>query len=76
MDLPLVSDHKKVAISAIWRIQIHYNNDDEFDNLEDSADQEGPKVIITPKALVTVVRVDSFYSPRLIPKLQVKVLFF
>ena len=58
LDLPLLTDRKKLAVSDVWRIVVHGNS---------TSDRNSVK----PQSLVSVIRVDSFYSPLLIPKLQV-----
>ena len=58
LDLPLLTDRKKLAVSDVWRIVIHGHN------ISD-------RNVVKPQSLVSVIRVDSFYSPLLIPKLQV-----
>ena len=58
LDLPLLTDRKKLAVSDVWRIVIHGHNIND-------------RNVVKPQSLVSVIRVDSFYSPLLIPKLQV-----
>ena len=71
LDLPITSDRKKVSVSEKWRILI------DFDDIDDDVDVDAPvigskpDIIVTSKFLVSVVRVDSYYNPNLIPKVQV-----
>ena len=68
LDLPLTSDRKKVSVSEKWRIALDYQDDVSDDN----DDKPTTDIIVTPKSLVSVVRIDSYYNPNLIPKIQVK----
>jgi len=66
LDLPITTDRKKVSVSEKWRILIDRDENDE-DNAVCKSD-----IIVTPKSLVSVVRVDSYYNPNLVPKVQVR----
>jgi hypothetical protein len=68
LDLPLTSDRKKVSVSEKWRIALDYQDDVSDDN----DDKPKTDIIVTPKSLVSVIRIDSYYNPNLIPKIQVK----
>ena len=76
LDLPLTSDRKKVSVSEKWRIALDYQDDVSVD--DDEGDVPKSDIIVTPKSLVSVVRVDSYYNPNLIPKIQANLpnLFF
>ncbi len=69
LDLPLTSDRKKVSVSEKWRIALDYQDDVSDDN----DDKTKTDIIVTPKSLVSVIRIDSYYNPNLIPKIQVKI---
>ena len=63
LDLPLVNaDRKKLAVSNTWRIVIH-------------SIEENVNANVKPQSLVSAIRVDSFYSPSLIPQLQASLRF-
>ena len=65
LDLPLITDHKRLGVSDTWRVVMYPFAEDE-DNHEWAS-----KLIVKPQSLVSVVRVDSYYNPSLIPQLQV-----
>lgn len=69
LDLPLTSDHKKVAVSETWQIIIHHGNE-LSDPLNDWQANDQSNIIVTPQSLLSVVRVDSYFNPRLIPCVQ------
>jgi hypothetical protein len=70
LNLPTVGDRKRSAVSATWRVLL--NNDDYEDDVdEEEFEKVDTKVIVTPKSLVSVMRVDSFFKANLIPRLQV-----
>ena len=58
LDLPLISDSKRLSISDTWRVVLHYFSEDES------------KVIVKPQSLVSVIRVDSYFSLNLLPQLK------
>ena len=66
MDLPLITDHKRLGVSDTWRIVMN-----PYDEIEENSERAA-KLIVKPQSLVSVVRVDSYYNPNLIPQLQVK----
>ena len=65
LDLPLITDHKRLGVSDTWRVVMYPFAEDD-DNHEWAS-----KLIVKPQSLVSVVRVDSYYNPSLIPQLQV-----
>ena len=69
LDLPLTTDRKKVAVSTVWRVVLDH---DVLDN-EDDFDRVDREIIVQPKSLVSVMRVDSYVNPGLVPKLQAAV---
>ena len=71
MDLPLITDHKRLGVSDTWRVVMYpFEAEDEDTNLEWAS-----KLIVKPQSLVSVVRVDSYYNPSLIPQLQVSYVY-
>ena len=67
LDLPLTTDRKKVAVSTVWRVVLdHVLDEDDFDRVD-------REIIVQPKSLVSVMRVDSYVNPGLVPKLQAAV---
>ena len=52
LDLPLVTDRKLAAVSSTWRVRLH--------SVADS-------VILAPQQLVSVMKIDSYYSAKLLP---------
>ena len=63
LDLPLISDRKKIAVSEKWRIivlDVHFD-DDIYPN----------KLSFQAKSLVSVVRIDSYYSTTLTPRIKI-----
>lgn len=70
LNLPTLHDLKRRAVSAVWRVEVHLNSGQEegFEGLNDEAD-----VIVQAKSLVSVMRVDSYFSPTLIPRVQMAV---
>ena len=70
LDLPITSDRKKVSVSEKWRILIDFDDIDD-DDVDAPVAGSKPDIIVTSKFLVSVVRVDSYYNPNLIPKVQV-----
>ena len=71
LDLPLTSDRKKVCVSEKWRIALDY---EDLDSEDPDLDKQKSEIIVTPKSLVSVVRIDSYYNPKLIPKIQASVI--
>ena len=70
LNLPTVGDRKRCAVSATWRVLLnHEDYDDEDDKDFEKVDS---KIIVTPKSLVSVIRVDSYFKATLIPRLQVR----
>ena len=69
LDLPLTTDRKKVAVSDVWRVLLDYTDDSQdlngFTHIDDR------EIIVQPKSLVSVMRVDSYVNPTLVPSLQV-----
>ena len=55
-----------LKVSEKWRIALDYQDDD-----TSNGDVSKSDIIVTPKSLVSVVRIDSYYNPKLIPKIQV-----
>ena len=72
LDLPITSDRKKVSVSEKWRILIDFDDTDVDDGVDTPIVGSKPDIIVTPKSLVSIVRVDSYYNPNLIPKVQVR----
>ena len=60
LDLPLVSDRRLCCSSDTWQVRINRFGDQAF---------------ISPQALVSVMKIDSFSSPRLLPQSQCAVSF-
>lgn len=58
----MINDNKRVRVSETWRVVLHYHQSDD-ENV----------VIVKPQSLVSVIRVDSFYNPKLIPRFQASV---
>ena len=69
LNLPTVGDRKRCAVSATWRVLLNHEDCDEED--DGDFEQVDARVIVTPKSLVSVIRVDSFFKATLIPRLQV-----
>ena len=69
LNLPTLGDRKRCAVSATWRVLL--NHEDYVDEDEKDFEHIDTKVIVTPKSLVSVMRVDSYFKPTLIPRLQV-----
>ncbi len=68
LNLPTVGDRKRSAVSAVWRVVIHIDDrEDDFARLPET------EAVISPRALVSVLRIDSIYSSKLIPSLQASV---
>ena len=66
LNLPTIGDKKRCAVSSTWRVVLYYDEDgSEFQKV----DQE---IIVTPKSLVSVVKVDSYFNSTLIPRFQVR----
>ena len=65
LDLPLVGDIKKMVMSSTWRVVI-FNSEDECEDF----DQPESKIIVTPKSLASVVRVDSYLNQALLPRIH------
>ena len=64
LDLPLAKDLKKMVMASTWRVILDYHNEyEEFDQLE-------RQIIVTPKSLVSVIRVDSYVNQNLVPRIQ------
>ena len=63
LDLPLISDRKKIAVSEKWRIIVL---DVQFDD-----DIYPNKLSFQAKSLVSVVRIDSYYSTTLTPRIKI-----
>ena len=67
LDLPLTTDRKKVAVSTVWRVVLdHAQDEDDFHPVD-------REIIVQPKSLVSVMRVDSYVNPGLVPKFQAAV---
>ena len=58
-------------MSEKWRIALDYLDDDASNGDASNSDVSKSDIIVTPKSLVSVVRIDSYYNPKLIPKIQV-----
>ena len=48
------------------------NHEDYVDEDDKDFEQVDTRVIVTPKSLVSVIRVDSYFKATLIPRLQVR----
>ena len=68
LNLPTIGDKKRCAVSSTWRVVLYY---DDEDSEYQKVDQE---VIVTPKSLVSVIKVDSYFNSSLIQRFQVKLL--
>uniref|UniRef100_A0A0K2T0P4 Chorein N-terminal domain-containing protein n=1 Tax=Lepeophtheirus salmonis TaxID=72036 RepID=A0A0K2T0P4_LEPSM len=77
LNLPILSDRKRIAVSPIWRVVLNIcaEEEQEREDEEESFPSDyvllEDEVIVTAKSLVSVLKVDSFFSPELIPKFQV-----
>ncbi|TRY71636.1 hypothetical protein TCAL_05294 [Tigriopus californicus] len=64
LSLPTTKDRQRCAFSDMWRVVLDYDPDQQdYDNLD-------REVIVTPKSLVSVMRVDSYFNPNMIPRIQ------
>ena len=55
LDLPITNNRKSMAMSSVWRVLI---------------DSTGDEVIVTPRSLVSVMRIDSYVNTNLCPRVQ------
>ena len=56
-----------MVMASAWRVILDYHNEyEDFDQLE-------RQIIVTPKSLVSVIRVDSYVNQKLIPRIQTSV---
>ena len=72
LNLPTVGDRKRCAVSATWRVLL--NHEDYEDEDDKDFEKVDSKIIVTPKSLVSVIRIDSYFKATLIPRLQVRLL--
>lgn len=64
LSLPTTKDRQRCAFSDMWRVVLHWDPDQQdFDSLD-------REIIVTPKSLVSVMRVDSYFNPNMIPRIQ------
>ena len=71
LNLPVIGDHRRCAVSSTWRVLLYYDANHE----EDGFSKMDREIIVTPKSLVSVMRVDSYYNSDLIPKVQASLSF-
>ena len=67
LDLPLSKDLKKMVMASTWRVLL--DSQDEYQDF----DQLERQIIVTPKSLVSVIRVDSYVNQNLVPRIQASV---
>lgn len=68
LNLPTVGDKRRCAVSHTWRVVLYYDHDEDED--EAGFAHVEKEVIVTPKSLVSVIRVDSYFNSGLIPRVQ------
>ncbi|XP_071444845.1 intermembrane lipid transfer protein VPS13B-like [Hetaerina americana] len=66
LDLPTLSEPSRLAVARIWRVQLQLRS--KADSREDGIPRE--QVTMSPRSLVGCMRVDSYFSPSLIPTLE------
>ena len=67
LDLPLAKDLKKMVMASTWRVVLDIQDEyEDFDQLE-------RQIIVTPKSLVSVIRVDSYVNEKLVPRVQTSI---
>ena len=65
LELPSLYEKQQVAVSTTWRVWIDYSEDD-----SGSLRPGGGHLLVPPSALAACMRVDSIFSPRLLPHTQ------
>ncbi|XP_046401566.1 vacuolar protein sorting-associated protein 13B [Ischnura elegans] len=66
LDLPSLLEPSRLAIARIWRVQLQLQS--KADSREDGILRE--QVTMSPRSLVGCMRVDSYFSPSLIPAFE------
>ena len=75
LNLPTIEDRQRCALSDKWRVVLYYEEEEDVAGFE-KVEAGNREIIVTPKSLVSVVRVDSYFNSEIIPKIQVREIAF